>query len=77
MEIVLFPFRRGVLLSVVLEDGRRAYWSESLKCCTTSYDEATSFETDAAASTALGSGRKKMEAAFLKRTGIDLPVQDG
>jgi hypothetical protein len=77
MEIVPFPIRRGGLLSVELEDGRRAFWSESLKCWTTRDDEATSFETQAAAATELANGRRKMEAAFLKRTGIDLPVQDG
>jgi hypothetical protein len=76
MEIVLFPTRHGVLLSVVLEDGRRAFWSESLKCWTTTQEEATSFETQVA-DTELERGRRKMEAAFLKRTGIDLPVQDG
>lgn len=75
MEIVPFSLPRGVFLSVKLEDGRLAFWSREPRCWTTSSDEATLFETSTAALTELESGRQKMEAAFLKRTGIDMPAE--
>ena len=76
MEIVPFPLPQGVLLSVKLEDGRLAFWSEQQRCWTTSDKEATLFETQAVALTELGIGRNRMEAAFLKRTGTDWSVPD-
>lgn len=72
MEISPFVLSDSVLLSVPLGDGQQpklAFWSERLAAWTTSEQEATTFESHAAAVEYLALNRKKMEAAFLKRSG--------